>query len=150
VTADLLRLRVIGAPQPAAQAAQRLAELLTLDRQHGPHPGRKQPGQVRYYLTGRLRPSPPGSAATTTGGPAQPADPAETVKVCSSGAHGQWREQVTAGATVRIPTRLYAQVEAVRDQFAKAEDAVDVWLTVNHAEPPTPATPRPWPWRTAE
>jgi hypothetical protein len=150
VTADLLRLRVIGAPQPAAQAAQRLAELLTLDRQHGPHPARKHPGQVRYYLAGRLRPPAAGSAATTTSDPAQPAAPVDTVEVCWSGAHGQWRDQVDAGATVRIPNALYARYEAAPEQLDDAEDAVDAWLTANHAEPRTPAAPRTWPWRTAE
>jgi hypothetical protein len=149
VTADLLRLRVIGAPQPAAQAAQRLAALLTLDRQHGPHPARKHPGQVRYYLTGRLRPPTAGSTSTTSD-PTQPVEPTETVEVCWPGAYGQWREQLTAGATVRIPTALYAQVEAARDRLAQAEDAVDAWLTANHAQPRTPDAPGAWPWRTAE
>jgi hypothetical protein len=148
VTADLLRLRVIGAPQPAAQAARRLAEMFALDWCNGPHPARKQPGQVRYYLTGRLRP-PAGSAPTTTSDPTQ-VEPTETVEVYWSGAHGQWREQVTAGATVPIPAALYAQVEAARDQLDQARGAVDAWLTANHAQPCSPAAPGAWPWRTAE
>jgi hypothetical protein len=147
VTADLLHLRVIGAPQPAAQAARWLAEMFALDRCNGPHPARKQPGQVRCYLTGRLR-RPAGSAPTTSD-PTQ-VEPTETVEVCWSGAHGQWREQLTAGVTVRIPAALYAQVEAARDRLAQAEAAVAAWLTANHAQPCSPAAPGAWPWRTVE
>jgi hypothetical protein len=51
----LLEVRVIGAPDLAAQAVARLGGLLDLDRQHGPSPSGKTPGLVRYYLTGRLR-----------------------------------------------------------------------------------------------
>jgi hypothetical protein len=57
-----LDVRVIGAPEAAAQAVARLGGLLELDRQHGPHPSRTTPGLVRSYLTGRLRPS--GATAT--------------------------------------------------------------------------------------
>jgi hypothetical protein len=53
---QLLDVRVIGAPDLAAQAVARLGGLLDLDRQHGPFPSRTTPGLVRYYLTGRLRP----------------------------------------------------------------------------------------------
>jgi hypothetical protein len=53
----LLDVRVIGAPDLAAQAVTRLGGLLDLDRQHGPSPSRTTPGLVRYYLTGRLRPA---------------------------------------------------------------------------------------------
>jgi len=53
---DLLDVRVIATREAADQAAARLAELLDVDRQHGPYPSRKTPGHVRYYLTARLRP----------------------------------------------------------------------------------------------
>lgn len=52
---ELLEIRVIGAAEVAEQAAARLAELLDVDRVSGPHPSRKTPGLVLYYLTGRLR-----------------------------------------------------------------------------------------------
>ncbi len=52
---ELLELRIIGAPDAAEQAVTQLQELLDLDRQGGPYPSRKNPGLVRYYLTGRLR-----------------------------------------------------------------------------------------------
>jgi hypothetical protein len=139
VTADLLRLRVIGASRLAAHATGRLAEVFALDRCDGPHPARKQPGQVRYYLAGRLRP-PTAGATSTTSDPAQ-VEPTETIEVCWPGARGQWREQLTAGATVRIPTALYAQVEAARDRLVQAEAAVDAWLTAIHAQPRTPEAP---------
>ena len=139
MTADLLRLRVIGAPRPAAHAV-----MFALDRCNGPHPARKQPGQVRYYLTGRLRPPTAGSTSSTSD-PTQPVEPTETVEVCWPGAHGQWREQLTASVTVRIPAALYAQVEAARDQLDQARDAVDAWLTANHAQPCSPAAPGAWP-----
>ncbi len=58
---ELLDLRVIATPQAAEQAVTRLAELLELDRSHGPYPARS-PGLVRYYLTGRLRPTDGGEA----------------------------------------------------------------------------------------
>jgi hypothetical protein len=54
---ELLDVRVIGAPEVAAQAVARLAGLLELDRWRGPYPGRKTPGLVRCYLTGRLKPA---------------------------------------------------------------------------------------------
>jgi hypothetical protein len=54
---DLLNLRVIAEPAAAAQAADRLAELLDLDRQDGPYPSRKTSGLVRFYLAGRLLPA---------------------------------------------------------------------------------------------
>jgi hypothetical protein len=60
---ELLDVRVIAAPETAEQAVDRLAELLEVDRAHGPYPSRRSPGLVRYYLTGRLRP-----AATAEGG----------------------------------------------------------------------------------
>jgi hypothetical protein len=53
---ELLDVRVIAAPEAAEQAITRLAELLEVDRAHGPYPSRRNPGLVRYYLTGRLRP----------------------------------------------------------------------------------------------
>jgi hypothetical protein len=53
---ELLDVRVIGTPQTTTEAVSRLPELFEVDRQHGPYPSRKTPGQVRYYLTGRLRP----------------------------------------------------------------------------------------------
>jgi hypothetical protein len=52
---DLLKIRVIGAPEVAEQAVTRLAESFDLDRESGPRPSRKSPGLVLYYLTGRLR-----------------------------------------------------------------------------------------------
>jgi hypothetical protein len=55
----LLDVRVIGAPDLAAQAVTRLDGLLDLDRQRGPYPSRTTPGLVRFYLTGRLRPAAP-------------------------------------------------------------------------------------------
>jgi hypothetical protein len=55
----LLDVRVIAAPDLAAQAVARLGGLLDLDREHGPLPSRTTPGLVRYYLTGRLRPTEP-------------------------------------------------------------------------------------------
>jgi hypothetical protein len=58
---ELLDLRVIAAPEAAEQAVARLAEVLELDRAHGPYPARS-PGLVRYYLTGRLRPTEGGRA----------------------------------------------------------------------------------------
>jgi hypothetical protein len=51
----LLEVRLIGAPEIAEEAAACVGELLDLDRLQGPYPSRKSPGQVRYYLTGRLR-----------------------------------------------------------------------------------------------
>ncbi len=56
---ELLDVRVIATPEAAEQAVTRLAELLEVDRQHGPYPTRRSPGLVRYYLTGRLRPTRP-------------------------------------------------------------------------------------------
>jgi hypothetical protein len=53
---ELLDVRLIGAPEVAETAAARAGELLDLDRLHGPYPTRKSPGQVRYHLTGHLRP----------------------------------------------------------------------------------------------
>ena len=52
---DLLNVRVIAEPPAAAQAVDRLAEVLDLDRRDGPYPSRKTPGLARFYLTGRLR-----------------------------------------------------------------------------------------------
>jgi hypothetical protein len=150
VTADLLRLRVIGASRPAGHAAPRLAEVFALDRCDGPQPARKQPGQVRYYLTGRLRPASAGSAPTTGGDLIQPVEAMGTVEVCWSGAHGQWWRRVAAGATVHIPTALYAQVEAARDQLDQAAAAVDAWLIANHAQPRRRAAPGARTRRTAE
>jgi hypothetical protein len=54
---ELLDVRLIGAPEVAETAAARVGELLDLDRLHGPYPSRKTPGLVRFYLTGRLRPT---------------------------------------------------------------------------------------------
>jgi hypothetical protein len=54
---ELLDVRVIGAARVAEQAITRIAELLDLDRRTGPYPSRKAPELVRFYLTGRLRPS---------------------------------------------------------------------------------------------
>jgi hypothetical protein len=56
---ELLDVRVIGTPDLAEQAVARLGGLLDPARQHGPLPSRTTPGLVRYYLTGRLRPSHP-------------------------------------------------------------------------------------------
>jgi hypothetical protein len=63
---NLVDIRVIGAPEVAAQAVARLGELLDLDRLNGPHPSRKTPELVRCYLTGRLH-TPEGSAAAPPG-----------------------------------------------------------------------------------
>jgi hypothetical protein len=60
---ELLDVRVVAAPEAAEQAVTRLAELLEVDRAHGPYPSRRSPGLVRYYLTGRLR-----AAASAEGG----------------------------------------------------------------------------------
>jgi hypothetical protein len=60
---ELLEIRVIGAPEVAALAVARLADLLELDRQPGPYPSRKTPGLVRFYLTGRLHAVGAGGAA---------------------------------------------------------------------------------------
>jgi hypothetical protein len=60
---ELLDVRVIAAPEAAEQAVAWLAELLEVDRAHGPYPSRRSPGLARYYLTGRLR-----TAATPQGG----------------------------------------------------------------------------------
>ena len=54
---ELLDVRVIGAPKVAETAVARVGELLDLHRLHGPYPSRKSPGLVRFYLTGRLRPT---------------------------------------------------------------------------------------------
>src|SRR6266536_4499835 len=54
---DLVDVRVIGAPEAALLAAAALAALLQVDRSHGPYPSRKDPGLVRWYLTGRLDPA---------------------------------------------------------------------------------------------
>jgi hypothetical protein len=54
---ELLDVRVVGAPEVAEQAVNRLAGLLDLDRQRGPYPSRNTPGLVRFYLTGRLKPA---------------------------------------------------------------------------------------------
>ena len=54
---QLLDVRVIAGPEAAEQAVARLAELLEIDRAHGPYHSRRSPGLVRYYLTGRLRPT---------------------------------------------------------------------------------------------
>jgi hypothetical protein len=54
-----LEIRLIGAPELAAQAALRLLALFALQRWSGPHPSRKTPDLVRYYLTGRLLPDQP-------------------------------------------------------------------------------------------
>jgi hypothetical protein len=59
----LLDIRVIGAPEVAETAAARVGELLDVDRVHGPYPSRKSPGLVRFYLTGRLRPTAPPARA---------------------------------------------------------------------------------------
>jgi hypothetical protein len=56
---EVLDVRVIAAPDLAAQAVARLGGLLDLDRQRGPYPSRTTPGLVRYYLTCRLRPADP-------------------------------------------------------------------------------------------
>jgi hypothetical protein len=56
---ELVDVRVLGAPLVAEQATGRLAGLLEIERQRGPYPSRKDPGLVRYYLTGRLRPAEP-------------------------------------------------------------------------------------------
>jgi hypothetical protein len=53
---DLLNVRVIAEPPPAARAVDRLAEVFDLDRYDGPYPSRKTPELVRFYLAGRLRP----------------------------------------------------------------------------------------------
>lgn len=50
----LLDIRVIGEPDAAAQAVDKLELLFDLDRRSGPYPSRKDPNLVRYYLTGRL------------------------------------------------------------------------------------------------
>ena len=52
---ELLDVRVIGTPQTTTDAVSRLPGLFEVDRKHGPYPSRKTPGQVRYYLTARLR-----------------------------------------------------------------------------------------------
>jgi hypothetical protein len=54
---DLLEIRVIGAPETAEQAVNRLAESFDLDRTSGPRPSHQSPGLVLYYLAGRLRPT---------------------------------------------------------------------------------------------
>jgi hypothetical protein len=61
---DLLDVRLIGAPEVAETAVARVGELLDLDRLHGPYPSRKSPGQVRFYLTGRLLPNRPPALAS--------------------------------------------------------------------------------------
>jgi hypothetical protein len=60
---DLLDVRVIATPDLATQAVTRLDGLLELDRERGPLPSRTTPGLVRYYLTGRLRPTEPPAPA---------------------------------------------------------------------------------------
>jgi hypothetical protein len=59
----LLDVRLIGPPEIAETAAARVGELLDVDRVHGPYPSRKSPGLVRFYLTGRLRPTAPPAGA---------------------------------------------------------------------------------------
>jgi hypothetical protein len=54
---ELLDVRVIGAVQVADEAVARFGELLDVDRKGGPYPSRKTPELVRFYLTGRLRPT---------------------------------------------------------------------------------------------
>jgi len=54
---ELVDVRLIGSPEAAGEAAARLGELFTLDRCSGPYPSRKDPGLVRFYLAGRLRPA---------------------------------------------------------------------------------------------
>lgn len=49
------------APAVAEQAVSRLAEVLEVHRSSGPRPSRTSPELVRYYLSGRLRPT--GTAA---------------------------------------------------------------------------------------
>ena len=60
---ELLDIRVIGVPEIVDQAVTRLAELLQLDRRHGPYPSRRTPELVRFYLTGRLKPTGPEAEA---------------------------------------------------------------------------------------
>jgi hypothetical protein len=60
--AAAVEIRLIGAPEAAEEAAGRLPALFAFQRWSGPHPSRKTPGQVRYYLTGRLRQAADGSA----------------------------------------------------------------------------------------
>jgi hypothetical protein len=55
--AATLEIRLIGAPEIAEQAADRLLALFAFQRWSGPHPSRKTPGLVRFYLTGRLHPT---------------------------------------------------------------------------------------------
>jgi hypothetical protein len=64
----LVEVRVIGAPEVAAQAVVRLGELFTVDRLNGPYPSRKTPELVRFYLTGRLRPAAAAVSQGTEGG----------------------------------------------------------------------------------
>ena len=52
--AAAVEIRLIGASEVAEQAADRLLALFAFQRWSGPHPSRKTPGQVRFYLTGRL------------------------------------------------------------------------------------------------
>ncbi len=52
--AAAVEIRLIGAPEVVEEAAYRLLALFAFQRWSGPHPSRKTPGQVRYYLTGRL------------------------------------------------------------------------------------------------
>ena len=59
----LVEFRLIGAPEAAGEAAARLGELFALDRCSGPYPSRKDPGLVRFYLAGRLRPATAGTPA---------------------------------------------------------------------------------------
>lgn len=51
---SLLDIRIIGEPDAAALAVEKLALLFELERQSSPYPSRKHPGLVMYYLTGRL------------------------------------------------------------------------------------------------
>ncbi len=48
-----MEVRLIGVPEAAGEAADRLLALFAFQRWSGPHPSRKTAGQVRYYLTGR-------------------------------------------------------------------------------------------------
>ncbi len=59
----MLHIRVLATSELAAEAVSRLAELVQVDRQHGPQPSRTDPQAVRYYLTGRLRPGRPAGQA---------------------------------------------------------------------------------------
>ncbi len=59
----LLDVRLIGAPEVTEAAVALVGELVDVDRLRGPYPSRKSPGLIRYYLTGRLRPTNPPALA---------------------------------------------------------------------------------------